>query len=275
MLDPEFRMLVCNQWLIDQLGLPDTLMASQPLYNDILMWQWRHGAFEGDIDAWSRQLELADVGSGKPRSCEQTRPNGTVPGDPRHARAGRWRRHYLHRHHAAQALRGRTESRAGGGRSRRQREIPLPRHHESRDPLADERHARRSGNPQPDRAGRGSGAHDRDGADLGVRSAGGAERYPGLLEDRGGRVVDRSGGGQFPRPRGRRAAAARDRGRAKRRDADPVDQPGGAGPYRDRSVTAAPDHQQPAVERGEVHRRRDHRSYRGRDRRPDVAAGRT
>lgn len=74
-------MLVCNQWLIDKLGLPNELMDTNPLYNDILMWQWRNGEFgedERDIAAWSRQLELADVAIDKPRTCEQTRPNGTV-----------------------------------------------------------------------------------------------------------------------------------------------------------------------------------------------------
>ena len=81
MVDADRRVQVCNQRAIEKLGLPPDLMARQPLFDEVLHWQWQQGEFgrDGDkLEASLREFVLAGGISNEPQRYERTRPNGQV-----------------------------------------------------------------------------------------------------------------------------------------------------------------------------------------------------
>jgi signal transduction histidine kinase/DNA-binding response OmpR family regulator len=81
MVDAGRRIVVCNRRALSKLDLPEALMASQPLVEDVLRWQWEHGEYgeqTGAFDAWLQQNLLAVTGNDRDHTFERTRPNGRV-----------------------------------------------------------------------------------------------------------------------------------------------------------------------------------------------------
>jgi len=81
MVDADRRVQVCNQRAVEKLGLPEALMASHPMFDDVLRWQWQHGEFGqngGDVEEWLRSFVLAGGISDEPQRYERVRPNGQV-----------------------------------------------------------------------------------------------------------------------------------------------------------------------------------------------------
>lgn len=81
MVDAERRVQVCNHRAIEKLGLPPDLMATHPLFDDVLRWQWEQGEFGtdgGDVETWLRDFVLAGGISNQPHAYERTRKNGLV-----------------------------------------------------------------------------------------------------------------------------------------------------------------------------------------------------
>ena len=81
MVDAERRVQVCNHRAIEKLGLPPDLMASHPLFDDVLRWQWEHGEFGDDgrdVETWLRDFVLAGGISNQAHAYERTRRNGLV-----------------------------------------------------------------------------------------------------------------------------------------------------------------------------------------------------
>jgi signal transduction histidine kinase/CheY-like chemotaxis protein len=81
MVSADRRVQVCNHRAIEKLDLPPDLMASHPLFDDVLRWQWQQGEFGqdgGDVDEWLRNFVLAGGISDEPQCYERMRPNGRV-----------------------------------------------------------------------------------------------------------------------------------------------------------------------------------------------------
>ena len=187
------------------------------------------------------------------------------------------------RHHRAEGARGcagaiqgigrtgprhrRARARRGGSRDPGQ--VDLPRHHEPRDPHADERRARHDGGARAPGPRRGTAQERRDHARLRAGAAAHHRRPARLLQDRGRpagagghRVLavraDRRRGRHVPAAGRRQGAVARslDRGRLERRAGRRSD-PGAADPV------------QPSGQRAEIHQaRRRHGARRHRAARP-------
>ncbi|HEV2678355.1 MAG TPA: ATP-binding protein [Aliidongia sp.] len=81
MIDADRRVQVCNRRAVEKLGLPPDLMATHPLFDEVLRWQWEQGEFEtegADVDAWLRDFVLTGGISDQPHTYERTRKNGVV-----------------------------------------------------------------------------------------------------------------------------------------------------------------------------------------------------
>ena len=81
MIGADRRVLVCNRRAMLKLDLPDALMESQPLFDDVLRWQWRHGEFgqdRGDAETWLRGFVLSGGIAPTAQRYERERPNGMV-----------------------------------------------------------------------------------------------------------------------------------------------------------------------------------------------------
>jgi len=82
MISADRRVLVCNRRAMLKLDLPDVLMESQPLFDDVLRWQWRHGEFgrDGgdDAETWLRRFVLSGGIAPTAQRYERQRPNGMV-----------------------------------------------------------------------------------------------------------------------------------------------------------------------------------------------------
>ncbi len=150
----------------------------------------------------------------------------------------------------------RDQAGARRGRSRQRGEELVPRDDEPRDPHADERGDRHERAAARHEARHRAARLRRDDPRLRRRAAHDHQRHPRLLEDRGRAHGHRGASvrparvrriGARPRQRARDGKAPRHRLRVRGRRA--------AGDRRRRDA-AAPDHAQPALQRGEVHRAR-------------------
>jgi signal transduction histidine kinase/CheY-like chemotaxis protein/HPt (histidine-containing phosphotransfer) domain-containing protein len=81
MIGADRRVLVCNHRAIAKLGLPEALMATTPLFDDVLRWQWQQGEFaseEADGQTWLQRFVQSGGLSDQPQSYERQRPNGDI-----------------------------------------------------------------------------------------------------------------------------------------------------------------------------------------------------
>ena len=81
MIDAERRVQVSNHRVLEMLGLPATLMAGRPLFDDVLRWQWERGEFGddgGDVEQWLRDFVLSGGLSDAEQVYERARGNGVV-----------------------------------------------------------------------------------------------------------------------------------------------------------------------------------------------------
>jgi signal transduction histidine kinase/ActR/RegA family two-component response regulator/HPt (histidine-containing phosphotransfer) domain-containing protein len=81
MIDAGRRVRVCNQRAVDLLDLPAQLMASQPLFDDVLRAQWRSGEFGIDGENLEEQVRMFVRSGGildQPQTYQRARPNGAV-----------------------------------------------------------------------------------------------------------------------------------------------------------------------------------------------------
>jgi signal transduction histidine kinase/DNA-binding NarL/FixJ family response regulator len=79
MVDPERRVLVCNQRAMQQLDLPRPLLENRPLYHEIVEFQAARGEF-GDLlddEARARLARAGDIASAT-QIYERERPDGAV-----------------------------------------------------------------------------------------------------------------------------------------------------------------------------------------------------
>ena len=81
MVDADRRVQVCNRRAMMKLDLPEALMASRPLFDEVLRYQWESGEYGGNggaIEPWLRELALAGGIAESDQTYERTRPNGRV-----------------------------------------------------------------------------------------------------------------------------------------------------------------------------------------------------
>lgn len=76
-IDADGRIPVWNRRAIDLLGLPSQLMASRPLYSEVMDYQVSSGEFE-EADEKTKAFVAAGGLSTAHHTFERTRPNGTV-----------------------------------------------------------------------------------------------------------------------------------------------------------------------------------------------------
>ena len=90
MIDANRRVAVCNRRGLEMLDIPAGLMASRPLFDDVLRYQWDHGEFGPDgagVEAAVRQFVLSGGLSAEVHCYERRRPNGADPGNQQHSAA--------------------------------------------------------------------------------------------------------------------------------------------------------------------------------------------
>jgi signal transduction histidine kinase/DNA-binding NarL/FixJ family response regulator len=81
MVDADRRVQVCNTQAKQKLDLPDELMAGNPLFDDVINWQWQRGEFgegTGRDETWLRRFVLSGGISNEAQTYERTRPNGVT-----------------------------------------------------------------------------------------------------------------------------------------------------------------------------------------------------
>ena len=81
MIDANRRVAVCNRRGLEMLDIPAGLMASRPLFDDVLRYQWDHGEFGPDgagVEAAVRQFVLSGGLSAEVHCYERRRPNGAA-----------------------------------------------------------------------------------------------------------------------------------------------------------------------------------------------------
>ena len=81
MISADSRVQVCNQRAIEALSLPPDLMAREPLFDEVLEWQWQQGEFGKDGEAVDTTLlDFVSRGqlSNQPQIFERTGPKGRV-----------------------------------------------------------------------------------------------------------------------------------------------------------------------------------------------------
>jgi signal transduction histidine kinase/CheY-like chemotaxis protein/HPt (histidine-containing phosphotransfer) domain-containing protein len=90
MIGADRKVQICNRRAMQQLDLPQTLMAGDP-FDDVLRWQWETGEFgpdgggvegggveSGDAESWLRGFVRRGGVSDEAQSYERTRPDGRV-----------------------------------------------------------------------------------------------------------------------------------------------------------------------------------------------------
>ena len=149
-------------------------------------------------------------------------------------------------------LRG-VQGAAGQGRSRRPRQVGIPRQYEPRDPHADERRAGDGGAAGQDRAQSAPAHVHRSDRQIGQRAAHHHQRHPRLLEDQCRPADTRSGA--VPARRGGRGRGDADIGAHRREEprADRACRPAPAALLRRRRRPLPADRHQPARQRRQVH----------------------
>jgi len=81
MVDAGGRVQVCNDRAMQKLGLPVPLMRDQPLFDDVLQWQWQNGEFGADgqrLPGDLRSFVLSGGTSDQASEYERVRPNGVT-----------------------------------------------------------------------------------------------------------------------------------------------------------------------------------------------------
>ena len=81
MVDAGGRVQVCNDRAVQHLGLPASLMDTQPLFEDVRRLQWENGEFGADgqsLPADVRSFVLSGGTSDKSNLYERVRPNGVI-----------------------------------------------------------------------------------------------------------------------------------------------------------------------------------------------------
>ena len=77
MIDGDYRVRICNRRAAELLDLPAGFMNSQPMFAEVLEYQWQIDEFDvtpNDIVAWIRSGGVADL----PAVYERRRRNGTI-----------------------------------------------------------------------------------------------------------------------------------------------------------------------------------------------------
>jgi PAS domain-containing protein len=80
MIDAGRRVQVCNQRAVAMLDLPPRLMASRPLFDDVLRFQWTSGEFGPDgenLEARIREFVRSGGIIDQPQTYQRVRPNGS------------------------------------------------------------------------------------------------------------------------------------------------------------------------------------------------------
>jgi diguanylate cyclase (GGDEF)-like protein len=77
LIDSQARVPLCNRRSIELLGLPSDLMASRPLFKDIMEWQAQHDEFVRNTGAFRAFIRDGGVHL-QHQTYERQRPNGTV-----------------------------------------------------------------------------------------------------------------------------------------------------------------------------------------------------
>jgi signal transduction histidine kinase/CheY-like chemotaxis protein/HPt (histidine-containing phosphotransfer) domain-containing protein len=81
MVDADRRVQVCNNRAIDKLGLPEALMQTRPLFDEVLKWQWQTNEFgiNGEsVDDAIRAFIVTGGLTNEPHIYERVRPDGRV-----------------------------------------------------------------------------------------------------------------------------------------------------------------------------------------------------